>query len=61
MSYANPKEEGGDGDPGEILDGTGMDDGGEYFCYLNARGLMTRKKRRTVLLFDIARFPLRAK
>ena len=41
--------------------GLGTDDGDEYFCSLKVHSLMTQIQRRTVLLFDIARLPLRAK
>ena len=41
--------------------GLGTDDGDVYFCSLKVHGLMTQIQRRTVLLFDIARLPLRMK
>ena len=41
--------------------GLGTDDGDEYFCSLKVHRLVTQIKRRTVVLFDIARLPLRAK
>ena len=63
VSYAIPKveeEEDDDDDDGggEILGGT---DGDEYFCSLKVHRHMTQIQRRTVLLFDVARLPLRAK
>ena len=61
MSYAIPKEENDDNVGGEFLMGLGTDGGDEYFCSLIAHSLMTWKQRRTVLFFDIARLPLRAK
>ena len=62
MSYAIPKEEvDDDDDGGEILGGLGTDDGDEYFCSLKVHRFVAQIQRRTVLLFDIARLPLRAK
>ena len=63
MSYTIPKEEDEEDDDngGEILGGTGTDVGDEYFCSLKVHHLVTQIQRRTVLLFDIARLPLRAK
>ena len=41
--------------------GLGTDDGDEYFSSLKVHRLMTQIQCRNVLLFDIARLPLRAK
>ena len=41
VSYAIPKEE-EDDNGGEILGGTGYDDGNEYFCFLKVHHLMTQ-------------------
>ena len=57
MSYTIPKEE----DRGEFLDGTGCEDGDECFCSLKLHSLMTQTQCRTVVHFDIARLPLRAR
>ena len=48
-------------DGGEILGETGYGRWVEYFCSLEVHRLMTQMQRRDVLLFDIARLPLRAK
>ena len=37
------------------------DDGDEYFCSQKVHRLVTQIQHRTVVLFDIARLPLRAK
>ena len=67
MCYSIPKEEDDDrNEEGEILDGIlrfqGTDNGDVNFFSLKAHSLiMTRQQSRTVLLYDIARLPLRAK
>ena len=60
MLIANPKEE---DDDGEILAGYGQWGPELFFTFfLKAHSLVTRKQRRTVLIFfDIAQLPLRAK